>query len=113
MLPPKPSTTTSNDPVAAIARQMHDSLQQSIAEQGGFLPFVDYMHQALYAPGLGYYVNGVRKLGAGGDFVTAPELSSLFGETLASWLAPLLRDELGCRCGSRGRGIRPGRRPRR
>ncbi len=94
MLPPKPSTPTPDDPAAAIARQMHDSLQQSIAAHGGFLPFVDYMHQALYAPGLGYYVNGARKLGAGGDFVTAPELSPLFGETLASWLAPLLRDEL-------------------
>lgn len=95
MLPPKPSTTAPDDPVAAaIARQLHDSLQQSIAEHGGFLPFVDYMRQALYAPGLGYYVNGARKLGAGGDFVTAPELSSLFGETLASWLTPLLRDDL-------------------
>ncbi|WP_223668659.1 class I SAM-dependent methyltransferase [Kangiella shandongensis] len=47
------------------------------------IPFSDFMQQALYAPGLGYYSAGSYKLGAQGDFVTAPELSPLFGKTLA------------------------------
>ena len=61
-------------------------LAQRIAQQihfHGKLPFSEFMQQALYAPGLGYYSAGSRKLGAGGDFVTAPEISSLFGKTLA------------------------------
>src|SRR5688572_22747529 len=41
------------------------------------------MELALYAPGLGYYMAGARKLGRDGDFVTAPEISRLFGRTLA------------------------------
>lgn len=49
------------------------------------------MELALYAPGLGYYAAGARKFGAAGDFVTAPEISSLFGQTLASTIADVLR----------------------
>ena len=48
------------------------------------------MELALYAPGLGYYVAGATKLGAEGDFVTAPEISPLFGATLARQLAGVL-----------------------
>jgi SAM-dependent MidA family methyltransferase len=48
------------------------------------------MELALYAPGLGYYVAGATKLGSDGDFVTAPELSPLFGRTLARQIAELL-----------------------
>jgi SAM-dependent MidA family methyltransferase len=52
------------------------------------------MELALYAPGLGYYVAGAPKLGAGGDFVTAPEISPLFGRCLAAQCAQVL-DRLG------------------
>lgn len=48
------------------------------------------MELALYAPGLGYYSAGSRKFGAGGDFVTAPELSSLFGRCLGRQAGDLL-----------------------
>src|SRR5258708_38589244 len=48
------------------------------------------MEVALYEPGLGYYVRGAAKLGAEGDFVTAPEISPLFGRTLARQIAQLL-----------------------
>ena len=57
-----------------------------IAAAGGWISFARYMHLALHEPGLGYYASGARKFGPGGDFVTAPELGSLFGRTLARQL---------------------------
>jgi hypothetical protein len=66
------------------------AIRAAIAAGGGFLPFRDYMQLALYAPGLGYYVAGTRKFGAGGDFVTGPELTSLFGHALAVDVAATL-----------------------
>lgn len=61
-------------------------LSQTIAgeiEKTGAIPFSQFMHHALYEPGLGYYSAGSHKLGESGDFVTAPELSPLFAQTLA------------------------------
>jgi SAM-dependent MidA family methyltransferase len=75
----------------AVSARLLEKVAAEIVDAGGFLPFHRYMEIVLYAPGLGYYVNGRRKLGAGGDFVTAPELSPLFGATLAQWLAPVLQ----------------------
>ena len=57
---------------------------------GGWLPFERYMELALYAPGLGYYSAGSVKLGAQGDFVTAPEVSELFGRCVARQCAAVL-----------------------
>ncbi len=54
-----------------------------IAEAGGVISFRDYMQHCLYEPGLGYYSAGSTKLGAAGDFTTAPEISPLFGSCLA------------------------------
>jgi SAM-dependent MidA family methyltransferase len=63
-------------------------LRRAVAQAGGWLPFDRFMAQALYAPGLGYYANASRKFGAlpssGSDFVTAPELTPLFGQALAA-----------------------------
>jgi SAM-dependent MidA family methyltransferase len=56
---------------------------QEIAAAGGWISFARYMQLALHEPGVGYYASGARKFGAAGDFVTAPELGSLFGRTLA------------------------------
>jgi SAM-dependent MidA family methyltransferase len=65
-------------------------IASSIVTAGGWIPFADYMGAALYAPGLGYYVSGTRKFGVDGDFVTAPELTSLFGGALAVQVAEVL-----------------------
>jgi len=66
-----------------------------IAVAGGWLPFDDFMAEALYAPGLGYYSSGRQTFGlspqGGSDFVTAPELSPLFGRALAKQVAQALR----------------------
>jgi len=64
-------------------------IRAAIAAAGGWLPFSRYMELALYAPGLGYYSAGARKLGAEGDFTTAPELSPLFGRVLARQVSEL------------------------
>jgi len=65
-------------------------LRNAIARAGGFIPFARYMELALYAPGLGYYAAGATKLGAAGDFVTAPELTPLFGAALSAQIALIL-----------------------
>jgi SAM-dependent MidA family methyltransferase len=57
---------------------------------GGWIPFSRYMDLALYAPGLGYYAAGAAKLGADGDFVTAPEMTPLFAVALATQVAAIL-----------------------
>ena len=72
---------------------------QNIQANGGWLPFDRFMALALYAPGLGYYANDLRKFGlfpskdvaSGSDFVTAPELTPLFGQTLAKQVAQALQ----------------------
>src|SRR6267142_5830893 len=60
-----------------------EHIRGEIAASGGWISFARYMELALYAPGLGYYSAGARKLGKAGDFVTAPEISPLYGQTLA------------------------------
>jgi SAM-dependent MidA family methyltransferase len=65
-------------------------IEQEILHHGGFISFARYMELALYAPGLGYYSAGSTKFGAAGDFVTAPEISALFGQTVAAQLADLV-----------------------
>jgi SAM-dependent MidA family methyltransferase len=69
-------------------------VHEAIATAGGWLPFDRFMALALYAPGLGYYTNALQKFGAmpdsGSDFVTAPGLTPLFGQTLAVQVAQAL-----------------------
>ena len=65
-------------------------IRQDIAAKGGWVSFARYMELALYAPGLGYYTAGAHKFGEAGDFITAPELSPLFGRTLARQAAEIM-----------------------
>ncbi|HXB17869.1 MAG TPA: SAM-dependent methyltransferase [Steroidobacteraceae bacterium] len=66
-------------------------IRTELAAAGGWLSFERFMELALYAPGLGYYSAGSWKLGSGGDFVTAPEVSELFGRCVAAQCAQVLR----------------------
>jgi SAM-dependent MidA family methyltransferase len=74
----------------AHSQRVTAHLQSLIDNAGGWIPFSRYMEAALYAPGLGYYAAGAMKFGAAGDFVTAPEMTPLFGRTLAHAIAPVL-----------------------
>ena len=68
---------------------LRDRIAAEIAAHGGWISFARYMELALHEPGLGYYAGHARQFGAQGDFVTAPELGSLFGRTLARQLGEL------------------------
>ena len=87
-------------------------IQQSLVDHQGWMGFDEFMAQALYTPGLGYYAHDSLKFGAlpytvqdgervaGSDFVTAPELSALFGRTVAAkWRRPC-RSPAPKRCGN-------------
>ena len=74
--------------------QLLAQLRAALHAGGGWLPFDAYMQQALYAPGLGYYTGQAGQFGDFGgdsDFVTAPELSPLFGRTLAAQVGRVLQ----------------------
>ncbi len=85
-----------------LTTDLQSAICSAIARAGGWLGFDEFMSLALYAPGLGYYANDSRKFGlmpaslhgmkdGGSDFVTAPELSPWFGQTLARQLAQALQ----------------------
>jgi SAM-dependent MidA family methyltransferase len=75
---------------AEHSARVREHLRKKIADAGGHISFAEFMHEALYAPGLGYYSAGSAKFGADGDFVTAPEVSPVFGRVLARQCAEVL-----------------------
>jgi SAM-dependent MidA family methyltransferase len=88
------------------------ALREHIQSAGGSIAFADFMQFALYEPGLGYYVSGNHKLGAGGDFTTAPLISPLFSACLGNHCASILKNqgkgeilELGAGTGDMAIGI--------
>jgi SAM-dependent MidA family methyltransferase len=84
------------DPDAlAQSERLVAHIRDEIDRAGGWMPFQRYMELALYAPGLGYYAAGAAKLGAAGDFITAPEMTSLFGRSLARVAASVLAETGG------------------
>ena len=79
------------DPDAAQhSARLVDAIRCDIEANGGWISFARYMELALYAPGLGYYTAGAHKFGEAGDFITAPELSPLFGRTLTRQVAEIM-----------------------
>ncbi len=89
MLPsPSPDALAHSQRVTAHIRAELDA-------NAHWIDFARYMEIALYAPGLGYYAAGATKFGAEGDFITAPEISPLFGRTLALQIALILHETHG------------------
>ena len=80
--PPDPDAIAHSE---ALERRIFDAIDAA----GGVIRFDRFMQMALYEPGLGYYAAGLAKFGAAGDFVTAPEISPLFGDCLARQLDAL------------------------
>jgi SAM-dependent MidA family methyltransferase len=72
------------------SRSLAGHIRAQLAAAGGWLSFERFMELALYAPGLGYYSAGSVKIGVGGDFVTAPEVSDLFNRCVARQCAEIL-----------------------
>lgn len=89
---PAPSTSPA-DAEQAISHALSSRLADEIKRTGGWMPFPRYMEVCLYTPGLGYYSGNATKLGSGlgdaSDFVTAPELTPLFGRALARPVAEI------------------------
>lgn len=79
----------SHDALTA-SRALQTYIANDIRHHSGWISFARYMELALYAPGLGYYSGGAAKLGKDGDFTTAPEITPLFGQTLAHVAAELM-----------------------
>ncbi|MBS0424774.1 MAG: class I SAM-dependent methyltransferase [Proteobacteria bacterium] len=73
------------------SRSVQAMIREKILAANHWISFEDYMNLALYAPGMGYYSSGAAKLGSAGDFVTAPEISPLFGCTLVRQLKQILQ----------------------
>jgi SAM-dependent MidA family methyltransferase len=78
-----------------LTAALQSRVAQEIASSGGWLAFDRFMALALYEPGLGYYANDTAKFGlmpsSGSDFVTAPEMSPVFGQLLAAQVAEALQ----------------------
>lgn len=93
-LPPNSTLPLPSPAALELSARLQTLIRGEIRAAGGWISFARYMELALYAPGLGYYSAGSHKLGAAGDFITAPELSPLFGRTLARQLEELLAQDI-------------------
>jgi SAM-dependent MidA family methyltransferase len=89
-MPPVATLPLPEPPALAHSERVAARVRAAIAVADGWIPFVRYMDLALYAPGLGYYAAGASKLGADGDFTTAPEMTPLFGAALAMQVEAIL-----------------------
>lgn len=72
------------------SQHMAEQIRQTLSAAGGWISFAQFMGAALYTPNWGYYTTGTRKFGSAGDFVTAPELTPLFGRALARQAAQVM-----------------------
>ena len=85
-----PSLPIPSEAALQHSRAVQELIRADIAAAGGWVSFARYMELALYAPGMGYYSGGAAKFGGMGDFVTAPEISPLFGKAVARQAAQVL-----------------------
>jgi SAM-dependent MidA family methyltransferase len=77
------------------SEQLASLIQHTIKKAGGWIDFAAFMQLALYATALGYYSAGSQKFGKTGDFVTAPEISPLFAQTISNQIAQVLHKTNG------------------
>jgi len=84
---PEPDTAA-REHSATLLKKIH----AAIADSGGKLSFAEFMQYALYAPAYGYYSGGLQKFGETGDFTTAPEISTLFSQCIASQCAQVIAE---------------------
>jgi len=87
---PQPTLPEPSAEALDHSQRLTELIQSEIEAAGGWIDFAHFMHLALYAPALGYYSGGSKKFGKAGDFVTAPEISPLFTQTLANQVAQVL-----------------------
>ena len=80
---PQPLLPVPGEAALEHSRALTELIHAEISLAGGWISFEHYMRLALYAPGMGYYSGGAANFGQEGDFVTAPEISPLFGRTVA------------------------------
>lgn len=74
----------------ALSTSLERLIVADIGKKSGWISFADYMQQILYTPIMGYYSGPLVKLGRAGDFTTAPEMTDLYGHTLAQAMVSLL-----------------------
>ncbi len=79
------------DDAANLSRQLQQLISEEISNRGP-VSLEQFWQRAMYEPGLGYYSGPQHKFGSAGDFVTAPELGSVFGHCVASFLNQSLPD---------------------
>lgn len=92
MLNNSPDTLPEPDEAAKNRSQLvKKCVQAACGNADGWIPFSQYMDIVLYEPAIGYYTGGLQKFGEKGDFITAPEVSPLFGQCLASQIAEVLQ----------------------
>ena len=89
-MPRQPTLPPPSKEALTHSERLIERLRQEVATHDGWISFARYMELTLYAPGLGYYTAGAHKFGEAGDFITAPELSPLFGRTLAKQTAEIM-----------------------
>jgi SAM-dependent MidA family methyltransferase len=74
------------------SQRLETFISEKIHAANGWISFSKFMEHSLYAPGLGYYTAGAKKFGAAGDFVTAPEMTGLFGQALSRQIRQIMAD---------------------
>lgn len=99
-MPPATELPIPSADAQAASHALAARIADRIRAAGGWLPFAEFMDMALHLPGLGYYAGGSLKFGAAGDFVTAPELTPLFGQALARQVAQVAGNVLEVGAGS-------------